>query len=141
MADRHNACCPVEGDEQVKIMTERRMRELAAEARERHKDDPVFMNSIRRTTGQTGGAGQAAPKIRTPSEAFWYWWNSWINKKASMHAEHSLAYKGRNDPTANTAIGIVMKEMDKELDGSVDGSGSERAEQPEKQPERTGGDR
>lgn len=105
-------------------MTERRMRELAAEARERHKDDPAFMNSIRGSTEQAGQAGQAEPEIRTPSEAFWYWWSSWINKKASMHAEHSLAYKGQNDPTANTAIGMVMREMKEMRGGDANGSSS-----------------
>lgn len=98
MADCHYAACPVEGDERVKTMTEQRLKELAAEALERHKDDPEFMRGIPRS----GNSGTVT--VRTPSDAFWYWWGSGMKKKGSSGPDQSLSYKGQNDPTANTAI-------------------------------------
>lgn len=72
-------------------MTEKTFRRVAAEARERHKDDPALHPPL------------------SESDKFWRDWSGWMKKRGSMGKIQDLFYHGKNDPTANTAIGHVMK--------------------------------
>lgn len=67
-------------------MTEKTFRRLAAEACERHKNDPVHMKPL------------------SASDNFWRDWAGWMKKRATMGTGQSLSYLGKNDPTANKAI-------------------------------------
>lgn len=73
-------------------MTKERFNELASEARKRHRHDPAWNPDA------------------TEEDKFWHEWSGWMKKKSMMGDRQSLSYKGRNDPTAMTAIGIVERE-------------------------------
>lgn len=73
-------------------MTEEKFNRLATEARERHKYDPAWNPEA------------------TESDKFWHDWSGWMRKKATMGVRQGLSYMGHNDPTASTAVGLVMHE-------------------------------
>lgn len=77
-------------------MTESTFKRLAEQARKRHLGDPEWEKKL----------GIVRPADR--QKAFWYWWSAW-QKDRSLQPTMSLSYKGRNDPTANAAIGMSEK--------------------------------
>lgn len=70
-------------------MTEKTFRRLAAEARERHKNDPALHPAL------------------SESDMFWRDWSGWMKKRGTMRTGYDLSFHGKKDPTANTAIGNV----------------------------------
>lgn len=72
-------------------MYEKTMLRLAAEAEERHRNDPVIHHPL------------------SESDRFWMEWTGWMKKRSAMGLIRSLSYAGKRDPTAQKAIGLADK--------------------------------